>query len=81
MKSMEQIKCQQRAALIELVEYAGSQSRLARALGVLPQTVYGWVVRGRISAFMAIEAEKETNGFITKEQLRPDVETWREGVK
>ena len=76
MKSMQQIKQEQKEALDKLVEFAGGQSRLARGLGTSPQTVYGWVVRGRISAFMAIVAEEETNGYITKEELRPDVDTW-----
>lgn len=76
MKSYKQIKQEQAAELIRLIEFAGSQSRLARALNVSPQVVQNWVKRGRISATCAINAERETNGFITKEELRPDVESW-----
>jgi len=76
MKPYRQIKNEQSINLLRLIEFAGNQARLARALDVTPQVVAGWVKRGRISATMAIIAERETNGFITKEQLRPDVAVW-----
>ena len=76
MKSFEQIKQEQASELMRLIEFAGSQARLARALDVSPQVVQNWVKRGRISATCAIDAEQQTNGFITKEELRPDVENW-----
>ena len=76
MKSFEVIKQEQAAALLKLIKFAGGQSRLARGLGVSRQVVNEWVKRGRISAMMAIEAEKETNGYVTKGELRPDVENW-----
>jgi DNA-binding transcriptional regulator YdaS (Cro superfamily) len=76
MKSYEQIKQEQASELMRLIKFAGSQSRLARALDVSPQVVQNWVKRGRISATAAIEAEEQTNGFITKEDLRPDVDSW-----
>jgi DNA-binding transcriptional regulator YdaS (Cro superfamily) len=76
MKSYEQIKQEQASELMRLIKFAGSQSRLARALDVSPQVVQNWVKRGRISATCAIEAEEQTNGFITKEELRPDVDSW-----
>ena len=76
MKSFKEIEKQRRLSLIRLIEFAGSQSRLARALNVSPQVVRGWVKRGRISATYAKVAEKETNGFLTKEELRPDVTVW-----
>jgi DNA-binding transcriptional regulator YdaS (Cro superfamily) len=76
MKPYDQIKIEQSFNLNKLVSYAGSKPRLARALNVHKQTVYDWVKRGRISALCAIEAEKITKGYITKEDLRPDVENW-----
>ena len=76
MKPYTQIRNEQSVHLMRLIEFAGSKARLARALGVTPQVVAGWVKRGRISATMAIVAERECNGVITKEQLRPDVHIW-----
>lgn len=75
-KPYKQLKQEQSETLIRLIEYAGSQSRLARGLNVSPQVVQNWVKRGRISASCAIDAEALTGGFITKRDLRPDVETW-----
>lgn len=76
MKPYSEIIKQQKKALNELIEYAGTKTRLAHYMDVSPQVVQGWVNRGRISATMAIEAEKITNGAITKEYLRPDVLGW-----
>lgn len=76
MKSDAQIKKQQALSLIKLISFAGSQAKLARGLGVSRQVVRGWVSRGRISATMAIKAERETNGYVKREELRPDVGNW-----
>jgi len=78
MKPYEIIQQEQADNLMRLIKYAGSRSRLANALNVHRQCVYDWVKRGRISATCAREAEKITNGFITKEDLRPDVDKWIE---
>ena len=72
----EQTKEQQKEVLSTLIEWAGNKSVLARLLGVSPQAVAAWVLRGRISAKKAITAESLTSGVITKEQLRPDVINW-----
>ena len=76
MRPYNQIKLEQASSLMKLIAYAGNQSRLSRALNVHRQTVYDWVKRGRISAICAIEAEEITKGYITKEELRPDVDNW-----
>jgi DNA-binding transcriptional regulator YdaS (Cro superfamily) len=49
---------------------------MAKELGVDVQTVYMWFTRKRISATGAILAERITNGFVTKQELRPDVNEW-----
>lgn len=72
----ELIKQKQKAALTSLIEWAGNKSVLARLLKVSPQAVAAWALRGRISAKKSIEAEELTNGYLTKEQLRPDVSRW-----
>ena len=76
MKSIEELKEQQRGELKALIDWAGSQTRLAHYLSISPQVVSNWVARGRISASMAIEVEKVTKGAFTKRQLRPDVIKW-----
>ncbi len=76
MKSMEQIKTEQKQALLKLIEFAGSNVRLANELGYTRSTVTEWIKRGRISATAALKAEKITDGYIKKEELRPDVIDW-----
>lgn len=76
MQSYTEIMNQQEKALNSLIEWAGTQTRLAHNLGVSPQVVSAWVKRGRISACMAIEVEKLTKGRFTKRDLRPDVIKW-----
>lgn len=76
MRPYKEITEQQKTKLSELIEYAGSVKRLADSLGVPYTTAHSWVVRGRISAVMAIQAEKITSGAITKQMLRPDVKEW-----
>lgn len=76
MKSIIELKEQQRSELRSLIDWAGSQTRLAHYLDISPQVVSNWVARGRISASMAIEVEKITSGTFTKRQLRPDVIKW-----
>ncbi len=76
MKSMEQIKTEQKQALLKLIEFAGSNVRLANELGYTRSTVTEWIKRGRISATAALKAEQITDGYIKKEELRPDVIDW-----
>lgn len=77
MKTIAQIiKHNQSKYLIKLIGYFGSQARCASHLDVSPQVVQGWLLRGRISAKKAIYAEGVTVGYVTKEQLRPDVLNW-----
>ena len=76
MKSNTEIMKQQKDELNRLIEWSGTQTRLAHNLGVSPQVVSAWVSRGRISASMAREVEKITKGQFTKRDLRPDVIKW-----
>lgn len=76
MKSYKKLKEEMKAELDNLIEWSGSQARLAQILDVTRQAVSVWVARGRISASMAIEVEKATKGAFTKRQLRPDVVKW-----
>ncbi len=52
----------------------GSQSALARAVGVVPQVVNNWHRRGNVPADYCPSIERATQGQVTCEQLRPDVD-------
>jgi DNA-binding transcriptional regulator YdaS (Cro superfamily) len=74
---MKTIKKQQSEALGKLWRYFDyNKTKMAKELGVDVQTVYMWFTRKRISATGAILAERITNGFVTKQELRPDVNEW-----
>ena len=75
-KQNEQVAAKQAKSVLEVVAHFGSQSKLARALGVSRFVVNRWVQRGRISATAAIQIEKITMGKFKKEVMRPDVITW-----
>jgi DNA-binding transcriptional regulator YdaS (Cro superfamily) len=64
-----------RKKLIQLaVEKAGSQKKLADAIGLSQQGV-SWLLRNapRVSAETALAIDRFTNGEIPKEKLRPDI--------
>lgn len=66
----------QAEALKKLINFCGTQSHLAKMIGVSPQLVAGWIIRGRISKKGArLVTEHETLGIVFSEtQLRPDLE-------
>ena len=72
----QQIKAQQAKSLIKLIGYFGSQARAAAYLDVSPQVVQGWLLRGRISAKMALKAQVVTGNYLSREDLRPDITNW-----
>ena len=56
------------------VSFFGSQSQLARKLGVNRSTVNSWIHgRNRIPAEKAVSIEKLTNSLVTRNDLRPDL--------
>lgn len=76
-KTKVEIKEAQLATLRKLCKYFGyNRTFMAKKLGVERNAVYQWFHRGRISAESAVVAEEVTNGYVTKQQLRPDVEMW-----
>ena len=76
-RTKNEIKSAQIAALRKLCKHFNYNRRLmADELGVERNAVYQWFHRGRISAESAIVAEEVTKGYVTKQQLRPDVEMW-----
>lgn len=52
-----------------LIEFFGNQSILARKLGIKPQAVQQWLVRGQIPIRRAIQIERITGGEIRLEDI------------
>lgn len=55
------------------VQIVGSQSEVARQVGVKPQSVQQWVSSGRVPPHWCLTLERITNKQITRYDLRPDV--------
>jgi DNA-binding transcriptional regulator YdaS (Cro superfamily) len=55
------------------VKEVGSQSALARAIGVSPQAVQQWLEANRVPAERVLAVESATDGKVTRHDLRPDV--------
>lgn len=55
------------------IEIAGSEHRLAKAIGYSQHAVWSARNKGRPSAAMALAIHKFTKGEVPKEELRPDI--------
>jgi len=55
------------------VSLSGSQSELARRIGVRQGTLWKWIRKGIVPAEYAISIESAVKGKVTRYQLRPDV--------
>jgi DNA-binding transcriptional regulator YdaS (Cro superfamily) len=55
------------------IEIAGSEHRLAKAIGYSQHAVWYARQKGRPSAEMALAIHRYTRGEVPKEQLRPDI--------
>lgn len=55
------------------VAIVGSQSALARLLGVKPQSVSRWVQSGSAPAKRIVQIERATAGRVTRQELKPDL--------
>lgn len=55
------------------IEIAGSEHRLAKAIGYSQHAVWCARQKGRPSAEMALAIHKFTKGEVPKEALRPDI--------
>ena len=60
-------------ALERAVEIYGSRAALARAIGVTPEAVRQWKVKGTVPAARCGDIERVTDGAVTAAQLRPDL--------
>lgn len=61
------------SAVAKAVHIVGSQSELARRLGVKQGHVWAWINKTGAPAEYCLDIEKETGGKVTRYQLRPDV--------
>jgi len=59
-------------ALKKAVEIVGSQSELARRIGVKQQNIWSWLNRP-VPAEFVIPIERATDGQVTRHELRPDI--------
>lgn len=58
---------------MKAIKIAGSETRLARAIGFSQHAVWHARQKGRASAAMAVAIHRFTQGAVPKEALRPDL--------
>lgn len=59
----------------KIIEFFGTQYKLAKALEIKPQNVTQWIAANKIPLKQAIKIEKASNGKITRAEIRPDIFT------
>lgn len=57
------------SSISEVISYFGSQSELARKLGLSPQAVQHWIGRGYIPIRRAVQIERLSGGKIRLEDI------------
>lgn len=62
-----------KSAIQKAVEAVGSQSELARRVGVTPQRVGQWVKCGRVPAEQVLKIEFACAATVSRFELRPDI--------
>lgn len=60
-------------ALKNAVAIAGSQSELARRIGVRQGYIWKWLRSKKVPAERCVAIERATNGAVSRYALRPDV--------
>jgi DNA-binding transcriptional regulator YdaS (Cro superfamily) len=69
-----QSKERRKRALFKAVEIVGSQSELARLLGVRQSSIWTWLnVTKDVPAEICAQVEHVTGGAVTRSDLRPDL--------
>ena len=58
--------------LEKCVEIAGSQTELARRIGVVPQTVQHWVSSNNFPLNRVVDIEQAVGAKVTRQELCPD---------
>ena len=60
-------------ALTKAIDIVGSQAEFARRLGITPQVVHNWKIRGNVPAEYAPIIERVTSGGVSADEIHPDV--------
>lgn len=60
-------------AIDKAVAIVGSKSELANRLNITRQAVHNWYLTSKVPVERCIDIEELTNGAVTCEQLRPDL--------
>lgn len=61
------------SAIRKAVRLAGSQSALARKLGLSPQAVQKWCSTGEVPDRKVLGVEAAVSGAVSRHELRPDL--------
>lgn len=59
--------------ILKAAEIMGSQVALASMLGTSKQNISSWIRNTRVPAEYCPDIERITNGLVTCEELRPDI--------
>lgn len=59
--------------LNDAINFFGSQTALAKAIGLSQPYVQNWLRRGKVPADKCIAIEQATNGLVSRFDLRPDI--------
>jgi DNA-binding transcriptional regulator YdaS (Cro superfamily) len=60
-------------ALLDAIEFFGSQAKLAKAIGIQQPSIAGALLRGQVSEAVAIAIDRASGGKVPKHRLRPDL--------
>lgn len=69
---IETIDAQEKDALLSAIKIIGSQSVLARKLGIKQQTVFVWTKTG-LPPRRVLQVEQLTGGKISRHDLKPSI--------
>lgn len=61
------------SAIEKVLKVVGSQSELARLVGVKPQAVQQWVATGKVPPRRVIAVVRATGNRVTPHELAPDI--------
>lgn len=64
----------------DIIESMGGIAATARACGVKPPSVCEWKVRGTVPAERCIDIERASDGRLTVETMRPDLDWTRDAA-
>ncbi len=60
-------------SLEKIIAIAGSQTALAKELGIQQQAISEWLQKGTIPPHRVLKLEEIVKGAVTRHELRPDI--------